>query len=41
MAHYYLVQSGVEATLDVTLMSSVYVLRDASSGTLQFRFATV
>jgi hypothetical protein len=41
MARYYVVPAGVEASFDVTLMSSVYILRDAVSGTLNFQFATV
>jgi hypothetical protein len=41
MARYYVVSAGVETHVDVTLMSSVYILRDAVSGTLNFQFATV
>jgi hypothetical protein len=41
MSRYYVVPAGVETSLDVTLMSSVYILRDTASGTLNFQFATV
>lgn len=41
MARYYVVQAGIESSFDVTLMANVYILRDTSSGTLNFQFATV
>jgi hypothetical protein len=41
MSRYYVVPAGVETSFDVTLMSSVYILRDTASGTLNFQFATV
>jgi hypothetical protein len=41
MSRYYTVPAGVESSFDVTLMASVFILRDVASGTLQFQFATV
>jgi hypothetical protein len=41
MSRYYVVPPGVESSFDVTLMASVYIQRDTTSGTLNFQFATV
>jgi hypothetical protein len=41
VGRYYLVPANTETSFDVALMQTVYVLRDAISGTLYFQFATV
>jgi hypothetical protein len=41
MGRYYVIPAGVESSFDVTLMASVFILRDVTSGTLNFQFATV